>query len=131
MLKKMLPVLCLPLMFFAGCASSFTNLTPQSRDDLLQGKVRIPQAGKRWRAGFQPEIVFQQHEEGRKQHREWLEVVRDGKSVLPPSPAPALPPLPAGPPSVFAPPLPRVPPLLVAIDWSAALSEAGGASAIT
>jgi hypothetical protein len=29
MLKKMLPVLCLPLMFFAGCASSFTNLTPQ------------------------------------------------------------------------------------------------------
>src|SRR5206468_3773964 len=67
---------------FRKCLS--VMLHAKSRDDLLQGKVRIPQAGKRWRAGFQPEIVFQQHEEGRKQHREWLEVVRDGKSVLPP-----------------------------------------------
>ena len=29
MIKKLLPVLSLPLMLLAGCASSFTNLTPQ------------------------------------------------------------------------------------------------------
>ena len=29
MLKKMLPMLSLPLLLLAGCASSFTNLTPQ------------------------------------------------------------------------------------------------------
>ena len=59
-------------------------LHAKSRDDLLTGNVRILHGGKKRRAGFQPEVVRQQQEDGRKQHREWLESIRLGQVVLPP-----------------------------------------------
>jgi hypothetical protein len=55
-----------------------------SREDLFGMRVQIPDVG---RCGFNPQVIRQQHEEGKAQHREWLENIRDGKvTLLPPVP---------------------------------------------
>ena len=62
MLKKMLPVLGLPLLLLAGCASSFTNLTPQHQvrnaSNLYPVEVAFTsrQQALRWQS-IKPQIV--------------------------------------------------------------------------
>jgi hypothetical protein len=57
-------------------------LHAKSREDLFEGNVRTPGAARRRLAGFQPEVVRREHIDGQRQHREYLEAVRDGRAVL-------------------------------------------------
>lgn len=61
MLKKTLPVLCLPLLL-AGCATTFTNLTPQQQERNASNSYRVEvalgtrQATLRWES-IRPSII--------------------------------------------------------------------------
>ncbi len=59
-----------------------TIVRARSREQLFSGGVQALRRGK-WRCvGMLPVVIRQQHRLGQKQHREWLEAVRDGKATL-------------------------------------------------
>jgi hypothetical protein len=60
-------------------------LHAKDRIELFGGEVRLPNAPRRLRSGFDPNVHLRQHEAGIAQHRQFLEQIRDGTATLQPA----------------------------------------------
>lgn len=68
----------------------FSNWLPillhaKNQKALFVGDVRLPNGPRRQRFGFNPEIHLRQHQTGIREHREFMEAIRDGTGRLQPA----------------------------------------------